>query len=155
MSFIHSMNSIPIMLNGTAYIPPATAVNYVPWTIVGFIFQYLIRKRHFGWWSKYNCTSFLLTLSQFPSNHTYTIPDVLSAALDCGTAIGTLLVFFCLQFPRNNTIGADTIQRWWGNTVYQNTADWHARPLRTVAPGQHFGCVPEILHTHARSSLMI
>ena len=56
--------SIPVMLNGTASIPPATAVNYVPWTIVGFIFQYIVRRRHFGWWSKYNCTS--LSLSPFP-----------------------------------------------------------------------------------------
>jgi len=111
--------NIPIMLNGTAYIPPATAVNYVPWTIVGFIFQYLIRKRHFSWWSKYNY--------------------VLSAALDCGTAIGTLLVFFCLQFPRNNAIGKDTVLQWWGNTVYTQTADWRSAPLRTVDPGRHFG----------------
>ncbi|TCD68598.1 hypothetical protein EIP91_010389 [Steccherinum ochraceum] len=111
--------NVPVMLNGTAYIPPATAANYVPWTIVGFIFQYLIRKRHFSWWSKYNY--------------------VLSAALDCGTAIGTLLVFFCLQFPRNNKIGADTIQQWWGNTVYTHTADWHNAPLRQVPAGKHFG----------------
>ncbi|KAH8101387.1 OPT oligopeptide transporter, partial [Cristinia sonorae] len=111
--------NVPVMLNGTAYIPPASAVNYVPWTIVGFIFQYVIRKRHFSWWSKYNY--------------------VLSAALDCGTAIGTLLVYFCLQFPENNTIGADTIQKWWGNTVYTRTADWNNTPLRRVPQGEHFG----------------
>ncbi|THH31568.1 hypothetical protein EUX98_g2630 [Antrodiella citrinella] len=111
--------NVPVMLNGTANIPPATAVNYVPWTIVGFIFQYVIRKRHFSWWSKYNY--------------------VLSAALDCGTAIGTLLIFFCLQFPANNTIGKDNILQWWGNTVYMRTADWSGTPLRTVPPGKHFG----------------
>ena len=54
--------SIPIMLNGPAYIPPATSANYVPWTIVGFVFQYVIRRRHFGWWSKYNCTHALFRL---------------------------------------------------------------------------------------------
>lgn len=68
--------------------------------------------------------------------------DVLSAALDCGTAIGTLLVFFCLQFPKNNSIGADTVQKWWGNTVYTRTADWHNVTLRSVIPGHPFGCVP-------------
>lgn len=48
--------SIPIIVNGTGWIPPASALNYVPWAIVGFISQYLVRRRHFGWWSKYNCT---------------------------------------------------------------------------------------------------
>ena len=49
--------SIPIIVNGTGWIPPASALNYVPWAIVGFISQYAVRRRHFGWWSKYNCTS--------------------------------------------------------------------------------------------------
>lgn len=31
-------------------------MNYVPWAIVGFIFQYHIRRKHFSWWTKYNCT---------------------------------------------------------------------------------------------------
>lgn len=48
--------SIPIIVNGTGWIPPASALNYVPWAIVGFISQYLVRRWHFGWWSKYNCT---------------------------------------------------------------------------------------------------
>jgi len=38
-------------------IPPASAVNYVPWGFVGFIFQYVIRRRHISWWTKYNCES--------------------------------------------------------------------------------------------------
>ncbi|KAL4244288.1 oligopeptide OPT transporter family protein [Abortiporus biennis] len=111
--------NIPVALNGISYLPPATAVNYVPWTIIGFIFQYVIRRRHFGWWSKYNY--------------------VLSAALDAGTAIGTILVFFTLQFPRNDSIGLNTIQKWWGNTVWMNTADYNNAPLKTVEPGQTFG----------------
>ena len=62
------------MFSGLDDIPPACAVNYVPWTILGFIFQYIIRRRHFTFWAKYNY--------------------VLSAALDTGTAIGVLFVFF-------------------------------------------------------------
>jgi hypothetical protein len=27
----------------------------VPWVLVCFIFNYVIRRRHFSWWSKYNC----------------------------------------------------------------------------------------------------
>ena len=47
--------NFPVIFNGTGLIPPASAVNYVPWTIVGFIFNYVIRRRHFSWWTKYNC----------------------------------------------------------------------------------------------------
>lgn len=46
----------------------------VPWAIVGFIFQFVIRRRHFAWWSKYNY--------------------VLSAALDSGVAISIVVIFF-------------------------------------------------------------
>ena len=66
---------------------------------------------------------------------------MLSAALDCGTAVATLLVFFCLDYPRHGTIGEGTIKSWWGNTVYMNTADYNYRPLRHVEPGHHFGQV--------------
>lgn len=47
--------NFPVIFNGTGLIPPASAVNYVPWAIVGFIFNYIVRRRHFSWWSKYNC----------------------------------------------------------------------------------------------------
>ena len=47
--------NFPVIFNGTGLIPPASAVNYVPWAITGFIFNYVIRRRHFSWWTKYNC----------------------------------------------------------------------------------------------------
>ena len=43
------------MFTGIDLIPPATAVNYVPYTLFGFVFQYMIRRRHFAFWAKYNC----------------------------------------------------------------------------------------------------
>ena len=46
--------STPIILNGVAAIPPATGINYSSWFAVGFIFQYVVRKRNFAWWSKFN-----------------------------------------------------------------------------------------------------
>ncbi|KAL5536735.1 hypothetical protein ACEPAF_558 [Sanghuangporus sanghuang] len=109
----------PVIFSGTGAIPPATAVNYVPWTIVGFIFQYVIRRRHFSWWTKYNY--------------------VLSAALDSGVAISVILIFFCLEYPLNGQIGIDTIQTWWGNTVFTKTGDWNSVSLQTVPDGQTFG----------------
>ncbi|PPQ78774.1 hypothetical protein CVT25_010647 [Psilocybe cyanescens] len=111
---------VPVLLSGTGAIPPANAVNYITWGIVGFIFQYLVRRRHFSWWTKYNY--------------------VLSAALDSGVAIGVIVVFFCLQYPLNGSIGSDTIQKWWGNTVFYNTADYLGTPLRTLKDDEtHFG----------------
>ncbi|EKM60690.1 uncharacterized protein PHACADRAFT_203846 [Phanerochaete carnosa HHB-10118-sp] len=113
--------NIPIIVNGTGWIPPASALNYVPWAILGFISQYVVRRRHFGWWSKYNY--------------------VLSAALDTGTAIGTVIVFFCLQYPANGTIGQHTVLAWWGNTVWMNTADYNMTSFKTLqSTGQaYFG----------------
>jgi hypothetical protein len=64
----------PVIFSGTGLIPPASAVNYVPWAIIGFIFQYVIRRRHFSWWTKYNY--------------------VLSAAMDSGVAVSIVFVFF-------------------------------------------------------------
>ena len=63
-----------LIFSGVGSIPPATPVNYVPWAIVGFIFQYVVRRKHFSYWAKYNY--------------------VLSAALDAGTAVGLILVYF-------------------------------------------------------------
>lgn len=117
-SWIRYLN-FPVIFSGTGSIPPANAVNYVTWSIVGFIFQYVIRRRHFSWWTKYNY--------------------VLSAALDSGVAIATVLIFFCLQYPANGTIGKHTVQAWWGNTVHKHTADAHGTPLRSVGVGRTFG----------------
>jgi hypothetical protein len=71
--------------------PPATGINYASWGIVGFIFNYFIRRHHFRWWMRYNY--------------------ILSAALDAGVALSVILVFFSVQFPK----GGFTIN-WWGNT---------------------------------------
>ncbi|TFK87105.1 OPT oligopeptide transporter [Polyporus arcularius HHB13444] len=121
-SFLRYVN-FPVIFNGTQWIPPASAVNYVPWTIVGFIFNYIIRRRHFSWWTKYNY--------------------ILSAALDAGVAIAIIFIYFCLQYPANGSIGLHTIQTWWGNTVATNTADYGVKgagtPLKAVPPGSTFG----------------
>jgi hypothetical protein len=110
--------NFPVIFSGTGLIPPASAVNFVPWTIVGFIFQYVIRRRHFAWWAKYNY--------------------VLSAALDSGLAISVIVIFFALQYPLNGTIGANNIMLWWGNTVYTKTADYLGTPIKSLGPDQAF-----------------
>lgn len=46
--------STPVILNAVTYVPPATGINYSSWIAVSFVFQYLIKKRNFAWWSKFN-----------------------------------------------------------------------------------------------------
>jgi OPT family oligopeptide transporter len=71
----------PIIIGGTGNTPPATGVNYTVWGILGFIFQYIIRRRYFSWWAKYNY--------------------ILSAALDTGTAFALFIGFFALAYSDN------------------------------------------------------
>ena len=70
------------------------------------------------------------------------LTDILSAAMDCGVAVSTILIYFTLQFPANGTIGINSIQKWWGNTVFLNTADAQALPLLPVPTSGRFGQVP-------------
>ncbi|KAF9221234.1 small oligopeptide transporter [Gyrodon lividus] len=116
-SFLRYIN--PVIFNGTYLIPPATALNFVPWALVGFIFQFVVRRHNFAWWAKYNY--------------------VLSAALDSGLGVSVLTIFFTLQYPLNGTIGASSIQSWWGNQVFRTNSDGRGIPVRQLAPGQTFG----------------
>ncbi|KAG9310425.1 OPT oligopeptide transporter protein-domain-containing protein [Chiua virens] len=117
-SFLRYIN-FPVIFNGTNLIPPATALNFIPWALVGFIFQFFVRRRYFAWWAKYNY--------------------VLSAALDAGLALSVITIFFALQYPLDGTIGANTVQNWWGNRVFQTNYDGRGIPVRQLAEGETFG----------------
>lgn len=82
-----------ILFGGVNPIPPATSLNYIPWTMVGFVFQYLVRRRHFSFWAKYNCMFVLHIIPCVANADTCVCEDVLSAALDAGTAISVVLIF--------------------------------------------------------------
>ncbi|KAK0535635.1 hypothetical protein OC835_002310 [Tilletia horrida] len=110
----------PVIFTATGGMPPATGINYVSFVFVGYIFQYHLRRRHFGWWSSYNY--------------------VLSAALDSGTGMATVFIFFTLIFPKGKNT-AFSEGNWWGNTVYANTADFNAVPLH-MAPAGGFAPAP-------------
>ena len=62
------------------------------------------------WWSRYNY--------------------ILSAALDSGVAVGSIVIFFCLQYPNNG--GFNLI--WWGNSISQNTLDYNAAAFLSPGP---------------------
>ncbi|KAI0024769.1 OPT oligopeptide transporter protein-domain-containing protein [Xylariomycetidae sp. FL0641] len=104
----------PVLFGGTAAIPPATPLNYLSWGIVGFVFQFWIKKRHHRWWSRLNYLT--------------------SAGLDLGLAIGTILVFFAF------TLNQIDPPQWWGNTVVTDTMDYQDTAIQVVLPpGQTFG----------------
>ncbi|KAJ3491016.1 hypothetical protein NLG97_g5673 [Lecanicillium saksenae] len=104
----------PVIFGGAGAIPPATPLNYFSWGIVGFVFQFWIKKRHFGWWSRLN----FLT----------------SCGLDLGLAFGTLVLFFAF------TLHDIKAPQWWGNTVVEKTMDYQGTAIQAFMPdGQTFG----------------
>lgn len=92
--------------------PPATGLNYTSAFVVGFIFNYWIKRRWGNWWLKYNF--------------------VLSCALDVGVALCGIIIFFCIQYP-----GAQL--NWWGNEVFNNTADGKKIPWKSLPESGFFG----------------
>ncbi|ODO11857.1 OPT family small oligopeptide transporter [Cryptococcus amylolentus CBS 6273] len=111
-SIFRNMN-FPVMFSGSLAIPPASGINYSSWIVVGFVFQFWLRRRRFAWWSKYNY--------------------VLSAALDVGTALSAIALFLFLDLP-----GASL--SWWGTKVHKNTADWDGTGAAYLtAPAEGFG----------------
>ncbi|KAJ6536722.1 hypothetical protein DFH09DRAFT_1178602, partial [Mycena vulgaris] len=60
-------------------IPAASAYNYATWVLASFIFNFVVRRRHFRWWMRYNY--------------------ILSAALDAGVALALIVMFFAVQCP--------------------------------------------------------
>ncbi|CRL24465.1 Oligopeptide transporter OPT superfamily [Penicillium camemberti] len=106
--------SAPIIFGGASLIPPATPLNYLSWGIVGFVFNKWIRDRWRGWWMQYNY--------------------VLSAGLDVGLALCTILIFFTLNLTKTS------FPEWWGTRIATNTLDMSNSAIRDPVPtGKTFG----------------
>ncbi|EEU46600.1 uncharacterized protein NECHADRAFT_38996 [Fusarium vanettenii 77-13-4] len=104
----------PLIFGGAGSIPPATPLNYLSWGVVGFVFQFWIKKRHFRWWTRLN----FLT----------------SSALDLGLALATLFIFFAF------TLHGVEPPSWWGNNVVSTTMDVQGTAIQAhVAQGERFG----------------
>lgn len=104
----------PLIFGGAGNIPPATPLNYLSWGVIGFIFQRVIRRRYFGWWSRLNYLT--------------------SSGLDLGLALSTLFIFFA--FTMNNIAAPN----WWGNTIVSATMDAQDTAVQAILPeGEHFG----------------
>ncbi|MED6200023.1 oligopeptide transporter 4 [Stylosanthes scabra] len=79
--------NLPVLLGATAVMPPATAVNFNAWIVIGTIFNYYIFGYRKKWWQRYNY--------------------VLSAALDAGVAFMAVLLYFALGLENKGV-------SWWG-----------------------------------------
>ncbi|KAK9293370.1 hypothetical protein L1049_021362 [Liquidambar formosana] len=79
---------MPVLLGATSMMPPASAVNFTSWILVGFLSGFVLFRYRQKWWERYNY--------------------VLSGGLDAGTAFMTVLLFIALQYKN---IGID----WWGS----------------------------------------
>ncbi|KAF8729166.1 hypothetical protein HU200_017749 [Digitaria exilis] len=79
--------NLPVLLGATASMPPATAVNYNSWLLIGTIFNFFVFRYRKKWWTRYNY--------------------ILSAALDAGVAFMGVVLYFSLTME-NKSIN------WWG-----------------------------------------
>lgn len=80
--------NIPVIFAATINMPPATAVNYTSWILIGFVSGFVIYRYYRGWWSRHNY--------------------VLSGALDAGLAFMGVLLYLCLGMEQVSL-------KWWGN----------------------------------------
>ncbi|VFQ75186.1 unnamed protein product [Cuscuta campestris] len=83
-----SLINLPVILSTTAYMPPATSLNFNSWIFVGTVFNLFVFRYRRKWWQRYNY--------------------VLSAALDAGLAFMAVILYFCLGMPN---VSLD----WWGS----------------------------------------
>lgn len=96
-SFMRSVNPA-LLMGGASSIPGVTGFNYSTWALVAFIFNFFIHRKYNPWWKKYNL--------------------VLAVALDCGVAIATILIYFCVVYT-----GASENFSWWGTNVGTDGCD--------------------------------
>ncbi|KAH7864583.1 hypothetical protein Vadar_031214 [Vaccinium darrowii] len=82
--------NMPILIGATRLMPPATAVNYTTWIIVGFLSGFVVYRYRPVLWTKYNY--------------------VLSGSLDAGLAFMGVLLYLCLGLE-------DVSLDWWGNDI--------------------------------------
>lgn len=82
--------NMPILIGACGSMPPATAVNYTTWIIVGFLSGYVCYKYRPDLWQRYNY--------------------VLSGALDAGLAFMGVVLYMCLGVE-------NIIVDWWGNDL--------------------------------------
>nr|POE98819.1 oligopeptide transporter 7 [Quercus suber] len=82
--------NMPVLIGATGTMPPASAVNYTSWILVGFLSGFGVYRYKPDWWR----------------HHNY----VLSGALDAGLAFMAMLIYFCLGME-------EVSHNLWGNNL--------------------------------------
>ncbi|KAM5571287.1 oligopeptide transporter 7 [Rosa sericea] len=82
--------NMPVLIGATGDMPPATAVNYTSWIILGFLSGFVAYRYRPDWWRRHNY--------------------VLSGALDAGLAFMGVLLYFAVGLE-------DISPNWWGNDL--------------------------------------
>lgn len=82
--------NMPVLLSSVGLMPPATAVNYTTWIIVGFLSGFVAFRYRPDWWQRHNY--------------------VLSGGLDAGLAFMGVLLYLCLGLE-------DISIDWWGSDL--------------------------------------
>nr|GMC55118.1 oligopeptide transporter 4-like [Ipomoea batatas] len=85
--------NLPVLLGATSGIPPASALNYNSWIMVGTIFNFFVFRYRKKWWQRYNY--------------------ILSAALDAGVAFMAVFLYFTVGLENKNV-------SWWGTVDYEH-----------------------------------
>jgi OPT family oligopeptide transporter len=106
--------SAPLFFGGMAQLPPATPLSYLSWSLVGFVFQKVLRNRHRGWWMRFNY--------------------ITSAGLDTRLAVCTILIIAVLNLTNTS------FPMWWGNSAPAGTMDYKDTAVQvSLAKGETFG----------------
>lgn len=82
--------NMPVLIGATGSMPPATAVNYTNWILLGFLSGFVVYRYKPDWWQRHNY--------------------VLSGAFDAGLAFMAVLIYFCLGME-------EVSLNWWGNNL--------------------------------------
>ncbi|XP_057479005.1 oligopeptide transporter 7-like [Actinidia eriantha] len=82
--------NMPVLIGATGMMPPATAVNYTTWILMGFFSGFVVYRYRPDLWKRYNY--------------------VLSGALDAGLAFMGVLLYLCLGLEQATL-------DWWGNNL--------------------------------------
>ncbi|CAA6657829.1 unnamed protein product [Spirodela intermedia] len=110
--------NLPVLLGATAYMPPATALNYTAWVAVGTVFNFFVFRYRKRWWQRYNY--------------------VLSAALDAGVAFMGVLLYFSVGLENK---GLD----WWARAASTASSPLAPPPRGLKSTDAPFSDIPSPL----------
>lgn len=104
--------NVPLMLSSAYFWPTVSFMHVATFTAIVFGANYYTRRRHTRWWIKYNY--------------------VLGAGLGVGCVLAQILCYLVFDVKEISV-------NWWGNNVWQNTADYNGTAVSRRAPKGGFG----------------